>query len=172
MKDLPITLVDYRQPEKYKETTTEFIVFVNKDKYLPIYDELYQVYKNNPQFRKLSMVSPTLSTSFALIYGWKLAANVVSPQYVASSKAPYAIQIGPIIGSLIRRSALERIDYEFKPGLMLDSVSLSMALWESGNRIYIAPDIIIPIDNSLDNSFKYINNHDSLQKLFKREMIG
>lgn len=169
------TYIDYKTPSDLKLARTEFIIFVKDgDEFSPTVDEkLFQVYKKNPLFRKLSMVSPTISTSPSVLYGWRLANGVVSPQYAPSSTEAYAIQIGLITGSVIRRSALEKIDYEFSGSVIKDSILLSLALWESGNRIFIDPNSSKKRTSSLDNAFKYEGpEYAGLQKLFKREMIA
>lgn len=169
-----ITLVNYGTPEEYKKAKTEFIVFVkNGEKFSPsVYDELYQVYKENPLFRKLSMVAPAISTANSIIYGWALVSPAIaSPKYTPSSTEPYAIQMGPITGSLIRKAALDRIDYTFTGNRLADSTALSIALWESGQMCYLSPSVVQHGANSLDTSIPVVVSQPT-QKLFKREMIG
>lgn len=169
-----ITLVNYGEPGEYKKAKTEFIVFVKDgEKYSPsVYEELYQVYKENPLFRKLSMVAPAISTEIAIIYGWSVdAPGIASPRYSPSSTEPYAIQMGTVTGSLIRKAALDRINYTFTGNRLSDSTALSIALWESGQMCYLAPSVIQKGANSLDTAIPVVVNQDT-QKLFKREMIG
>lgn len=169
-----ITLVDYAEPDTYKDSKTEFVVFVKDgQRFSPsVYNDLFQVYKNNPLFRKLSMVSPVLTTPMSQVYGWTfVATDMIHPKYTPSSIEPYAIQMGPVTGSVIRRSALDRINYEFTGNVFNDSIGLSLALWESGQVVYIAPMTWERGDNSLDMSHAATVTPE-LQKLFKREMIG
>ena len=169
-----ITLVNYGQPEDYKKAKTEFIVFVKEgEKYSPrVYDQLLQVYRENPLFRKLSMVAPAISTATSTFYGWTLTTPAIaSPKYTLSSTEPYAIQIGSITGSVIRRAALDRIDYKFTGNRLADSTAFSIALWESGQMCYMAPSVIEKGANTLDMPVPVIVSQ-ATQKLFKREMIG
>lgn len=168
-----ITLVDYADPYKYKEADTEFVVFVKDGKRNnPLYSELSQVYKDNPLFRKMSMVAPVLSLPSSFLYGWKMVANnIASPKSTPSSIQPYAIQMGPIEGAVIRRAALDRIDYKFTGDIFTDSINLSLALWDSGQMVYIAPMTRTKGRPGLDVSHLAQVTPET-QKLFKREMIG
>lgn len=174
MTDLPITLVDYANPEDYRKAKTEFIIFVNKTNLATTVEkELYQVYKNNPQFRKLSMVAPVIRAGSTLVYGWELSNGYIVPRHTPSSREPYAIQIGSVVNSIIRKSALDRLQFVFSGDEYADSADLSLALWESGNRCYIDPNTEMPGYAYLDfNLARNIEPYGGLQKLFKREMIG
>lgn len=117
------------------------------------------------------MVAPVGVTSLSKIYGHILEDGFAAPKNSSSSAEPYAIQFGPVINSVIRRSALDKIDYDFTGMVLEDSVGLSLALWESGQMCYVAPSVLCPASNVFELSMNAPVS-ESTQKLFKREMVG
>lgn len=141
-----------------------------------------RIFTSQPSFRKLAMVSSAVSnlTWETTIYGYLLSTAgskpSVMPSHIQSSSQPYAIQVGYIPGSIIRRIVAENM--KLSDDMLFDSVRLSLSLWAAGSRCFLNPDTVY-LDNS-DRKIQFPVSYDgelppeisNLMQMFRREMIA
>jgi len=162
----------------------EFLCYVEPDCLFS--DNYFMVLLNmmaaNAQYRKLAMVSPLLCLRHwdVEVHGYRVEDGVVIPNMPKKPKKSYLpdykekmgqIQVGYFPGSMIRRSAAERLYFDdSKP--MKSSVENSLALWEEGNRI-VLNSYVKYVSNryDLDLPFKYGLVSAGVSKMFAREAI-
>ena len=164
----------------YSRVNGEFVSFIDHDCVLSpgYFKKLLSVFKDNPTYRKLAMVTPVLGVNSwdIKVFGYILSPTSIFPSRIRSSSDVYLIQIGYIPGAIIRRSALETaspIDGDH----IIDSVNQSIRLWNKGQRIAIDPSVTYVSTNAeLDLPFNVDRAVDAELEatiaMWKREMIG
>lgn len=178
-----ITTSEKADWDTWREAKTDYIAFIPEGAEFPdgYFERLYQVYSDRPLYRKISIVSPALTVDeySAKIYGWIVGQSSLIPSRIKSSLEPYGVQVAYLPGSLVKKTALEKLQPKFTGAALQDSINLSIAMWQQGLHCYIEPrvsyepagasvlqyPIIYPADDLYDDM-------DEIRMLFKREMIG
>lgn len=163
----------------YLGTKGEFVCFMERDATLSkgYFKELLKVYRENPTFRKLAMVTPTLGVNAweTKIYGYLLTSTSVMPSRIKSSSEGYLIQVGFIPGAIIRRSALGKVAPQDED-VLTESVNVSVYFWNHGQRVLIHPGVTyVSTYEKLDIPFNVDPPSLELQEtmtMWKREMVG
>lgn len=170
--------------EGIKYASGEFVCLVESGSEISdgyFWDNL-RIFTSQPSFRKLAMVSPEIAHKEweTTIFGYLLSTDgtkpSVLPSHVRSSSQPYAIQIGYIPGSIIRRVVAEHTI--LGDDMLFDSIRLSLSLWAAGSRCFINPDTTY-IDSS-ERKIQFPTSYDGelpkeikdLVQMFRREMVG
>lgn len=162
----------------------DFLCYVEPDCLLS--EDFFMVSLNtmasSAQYRKLAMVSPVLCARRweREIYGYKEELGQIVPVIPETDRKKYlpsfkqklsAIQIGYLPGSIIRRSAAERLYFNSDVPLK-SSVENSLALWEEGNRILLNPySKYVSNEQGLDESIPYGRVSAKVSQMFERELI-
>lgn len=127
-------------------------------------------------YRKLAMVSPAIGLESwnQKIFGYKLEDGLVTPLVQPSSLQPYLVQIGPITGAVIRRSALK--DFQFTEDEILDSINLSLHLWSTGQRVILNPEAVYYSftweNQEIPDEIELPDNMEEVEQLFSHELIA
>lgn len=135
----------------------------------------------NDKYRKLAMISPVLCARYwnREIHGYKNEMGEIVPcipedrkTYLPDFKRDFTpIQIGYFPGSIIRRSAANRLHFNSDTPLK-SSVENSIALWEEGNRILLNPHIkYVSNRDDLEEPLEYGLISDEAMEIFSREAI-
>lgn len=177
MKLAIITINNSDDYQQWKTADADYIAFVPHDMYLDdqYFYNLVKVYEDRPAYRKISIVSPTVSIPAIDIFSWSINEVSYEPVVKKASREPYAVQIAYLPGAVIKKKALEKIDPAFTEDDLQNSIDFSLALWASGLRCFVDPtNAIESNDFTLETPWAYAHNeseHRVLQDMFKREYI-
>lgn len=176
MKLTIITVSSQEDFQSWRDAKTEFISFVPTGKVIAddYFDELLKVFSDRPLFRKLSMVSPSIGIKDeSSVFGWLVSPTSILPSRIRSSSEPYAIQIGYLLGAVIKKTALERLQPKFTNADLSDSINLSLELWDSGLRCFIHPKVTIEGARRLSLPIKYSPEvREEIRTIWRRELVG
>lgn len=146
------------------------------------------LFEKNKYLRKLAMLSSAVAVSawHNKFFGYSLSKEFegnVEPQHDKHSSSVYALEIGYLPGSIIRKSmlmpVLENLELatNFTDDLVLLSTQVSLAFWGQGdgNRVHINPNTAYCTTEDYVNDigkFKdIIEVSDKIQSIFKKESI-
>lgn len=157
--------------------TGRFIVFLEEDSaFAPgSLRTSLEVFRNNPSYRKLAMVSTTVDyDNLEDRYGFGYDGGVELSTAEDGSEEPYPVSIGYFYGSIIRTTAYRKADINLRRDALYRSVQLSDIFWSKGLRVelnplatYFSPAATIPEPS---NAYKIKGNAESL-KVWSKEFI-
>lgn len=95
----------------------------------------------NPKYRKLAMVSPTVDPAEGEPHSWTYDHKGLGSMNPASSSF-HSVRIGNAYGAIIRKSSLKqaRVPLKMRPDTF--STYLSLYFWENGLRIAMQPESV------------------------------
>lgn len=135
----------------WRDTRGEWVYFIDDPKDLKVTTlrSLQKVVYDNPSYRKLSAIFPTvkIKRGESPIYGWTLKETYLLPNRIPASRLPYPSQIGYLNGALIKRTALEKLKPSFTGAILHDSAQFSVDLWEAGLRSLLDPRVSVNAKN-------------------------
>lgn len=126
-------------------------------------------------YRKLAMVSPAIGLESweHKLYGYYLDSSEIIPLFQPSSLLPYFVQVGPIVGALIRKSSLK--DIHFTEDEIIDSVNLSLHFWSTGQRCILNPNAVyysfVWDNQAIPEYIDLPNNIEDIEELFAQELV-
>lgn len=143
-------------------------IFMISGKYLK---KLLKPFKTN--YHKLAIVAPAIGLESweHKLYGYYVDDDELIPLVQPHSIEPHLIQIAPIIGAVIRRSALK--GFKFTNSEINDSVRLSLHLWTVGSRCILNPEATYYsfVWENQDIPEDTISLPQEVEKLFKQELV-
>lgn len=173
-------IVDTNWSRGFLRAKGEFISFLEADCVISegYFKKLLEVFKDKPSYRKLAMVTPVLGANSwtTQIFGYLLSPTSIMPSRIRSSSELYLIQIGFIPGAIIRRTSLVGVLPKNKD-VMMESVNLSVFLWENGQRVALNPEAVyVSADDQLDLPYhverQLVERLEPIITMWKRELIG
>jgi hypothetical protein len=153
------------------------------------------LFKKNPMFRKLSMLTPSVSVNdwANKFYGYSSDSvwsdeihkvqtknHFIKPNKERKSTAPYPVQIGYVPGAIIRTpmliKALRECDFNnsWEKDLVYLSMKLSFAFWRmgDGNPVYVNPNAAYcTTDDTVNDIGKFQSEAGDLIGKFQAESI-
>jgi len=137
--------------------------------------ENIEFFNNNPTYRKLAMVSPSvgLNSWDNKIFGFTLGNDVIFPLKHPFSQEPHFVQSTYIPGAVIRRFAIEDHIAPFSLDIVMDSMSISTSFWKKGSRCILNPNTTYVSTREDLGEVIHVELPDMLEvrKLWKRELI-
>lgn len=125
-----------------------------------------------PSYRKLAMVSPVIEelAHDRSIYGFKVNGGVIALDSPASLST-HMVQVGYVAGSIIRRSAIADVDWDFSKSTLELSARMSLYLWEHGLRIQLDPQMVYIVDKIDSRLSKALEVSEDLKAMWHQESI-
>lgn len=160
--------------EGFEQSTGQFIYFLEKDSDyrggLFVRGLINMILKSS--YRKLAMISPAIEEldRDRTVWGLKChpIASMVTEQHGDSA---YAIQVGYVPGSIIRRSAIEDKGLSFTGSLLQNSINFSLRLWQGGLRIHLDPHMVYQIGKIDSKVTKPIIIPEVVEQIWRQEGI-
>lgn len=143
------------------------------------FHDLLDVFLEQPSFRKLAFVAPSVSKpswlSTKRVYGYKISKSTIIPSFSKSSISPYSIQIGYLPGAIMRKSILPNLD-DIEKDPIMGSVRLCLNFWSNGLRCLVDPRAVYtvtttPIELGIFIQDGLPEDIEELVNMFERESI-